>query len=189
MADDAGIGLPQGQASDPLMQGTQNLIQGIQQYQRVKKSDRIISGQIDAMLPSFLNGGVQQLSPDGQKLAQKLSQGSATLRDKMQLYGEMNTAMSQQQENIKLQQARLEQASRMRMYQAMQPWFDQLKQDQTGGAQGTPQPPPASAGQFMPGGAQDQSGAMPPGRWGQQQPPSVTGQPQPPPVRSSNRRS
>lgn len=91
-------------AGELISQGADKLAQGFQNYQNIRTQDRIASGQLDALLQMGGAGGVQALSPDGQKLAQKYLQGQATVRDKLQLLGEANTAMTQRQQLAQLQQ-------------------------------------------------------------------------------------
>lgn len=90
----------------------ESFAQGIREYAQNKKLDSTVTGQIEGYLNQASQSGGKGLSPGTQKLAEKLSQGKATLNDKLTLLGSLQTdnqlrteAQQQQIRAVQLQQA------------------------------------------------------------------------------------
>lgn len=160
--------------SNPLYQGIAGagagIGQAIQNYIQYKQKDAAATGQIEAYIKQVGQGGVQALSPDGQKLTQKMLQGSATFAQKLQLLGELQatgqvTAQNQQlaQGAQQLQASTLENQKRQMVMRYLSGIMGNGQQGQP--AQPAPQAPgpsgpPPGAGQYLnspqtgPGGPQ-----------------------------------
>lgn len=158
-----------------------NLAQGIQQYVQNKRLDATTTGQIEGLMQNGIQQGTSKnWSPTTQKLAQKLSQGSATLNEKMTLLGSLQTDNALQGQNLQRQQQ--QQELRMNQYrlnaiqglmgggqgQAPQgqgaPPMPSSMAPQAGGSQASPgsaQNPPDAVTNFMRNYVR-QTGSMPP---------------------------
>jgi len=91
-----------------MSQASQGLAGGVQQYLQMKQQDAAATGQIEALLQQQGQQGIASLSPDGQNLANKFLTGKATIKDKLQLLGEANTAMTVRQNQIAMAQKQAE---------------------------------------------------------------------------------
>jgi hypothetical protein len=158
---------------DALLQGSQNLAQGLNNYGQMLQTDAAATGQINAFLQQAQANpqAFASLSPNAQTLLQKQVSGKATMNDRISLLGEMTAGqqIQQQQTAMALQQQQAQaQALQNQMMQRRMQYLQQLMgnggsssptQPMDGGppqtAQG-PTPPPAGAQQFLNGGAPPQ---------------------------------
>lgn len=102
----------------------QNIQQGLKDYTQNKRLDATATGQIEAYLQQASQSGGVQLTPTSQKLAEKLTQGKATLNDKLTLLGTLQTEGKLREDEQQRQQR--EAATKLQM--------EQLKQAQVAGA-------------------------------------------------------
>lgn len=72
--------------------------QAILNYRDRQEREAAVTGQLEAMISSHGAAGIQALSPDGQKLAQKFISGDASYKEKLQLMGEGQTALALQED-------------------------------------------------------------------------------------------
>ena len=135
---------------EPLLQGFENLAQGVQQYNQIKQQERVVSGQLDAMLQQGGMSGLTSLSQNGQKLAQKFLGGKATVNDKMQLLGEAQSSIALRQQSMQMQQQKIALDRANMLNNFMQSAASDTQGQPQPQQQGTAQPPPPSASQFMP---------------------------------------
>lgn len=89
----------------------QSLQEGIKAYAQNKRLDATATGQIEAYLKQASQTGGVQLSPNSQKLAEKLTQGKATLNDKLTLLGSLQTEgqLKTEEQQRKTREAQMQQ--------------------------------------------------------------------------------
>ena len=151
---------------DALLQGSQNLAQGLNSYGQMLQTDAAATGQINAFLQQAQANpqAFASLSPNAQGLLQKQMSGKATMNDRISLLGEMAAGQQIQSQQTQLALQRQQAQAAYLQNQMAQRRMDYLNQIMSNGgssaptqpmAGGPPQTPPTGqAQQGPPAGAQ-----------------------------------
>lgn len=145
-------------AGQLLMQGLTNAgnsyQQGMQNYVQNKQKDALLTGQIEPYLQG-LNSQRDNLSDASGSALDKMMNGTATLKDKMLLYGDISSQRDklQAQQQAQLTQQQIQQGSLQN--NMMQAKFNAMQAYANGGMGGQPQPgaQPAQPSQLPGAGA------------------------------------
>ena len=150
-------------AGSLLMQGLTNagnsIQEGMQNYQANKQKDALLTGQIEPYLTQ-LSANRDNMSDLSGSALDKMLNGSATLKDKMLLYGDISSQQNQknvqQQQALtaqQLQQGQLQNQMAGARWQMMQQYANGGGMGPTPQSQSQPAPQPQGAGQPMSQGA------------------------------------